>query len=56
MFERMVISKENLRIREDISTGQQGKFRIDTFQLPYSYKYKHFLEFVYTNKHFVTEK
>ena len=41
-YYRWVVTVQNLSIRENIST--QGTSMVDTFHLPYSYKYDYFCE------------
>lgn len=55
-LEKSMITVRSVSLKEDLSTGKPGQCRMDTFQLPYAYKYDNFLEASITIEHMVKEK
>jgi len=55
-FDKKAISVQQVFIRENISTRLRGRVLVDTFHLPYSYKYDNFCDFVTYTENYVKYK
>lgn len=55
-LDRRALSIQQVYIKENISTKQRGRVLVDTFHLPYAYKYDNFCEFLYYEENHVKFK
>ena len=55
-YDRRAISIQQVFIKENISTRNRGRVLVDTFHLPYAYKYDNFCEFLYYEENHVKFK